>query len=196
MSATLKDLPVAIEAATSFSASAEIAKQVLNTIPLPPGCIGVCDPISNKKANSLPAMSHPFSLFNHTTQLFIDAGYPVFDERPFLSKLASLKETWFIKHSNEHFCKPLIEEFYLPLLETGRVTHLVLLPEWIAQYVSYWEEGYAATHKIKTIQLPDGWDENTAVSDIALFKSQLVAFDVQPKKENDIKEEDTPKPRP
>lgn len=160
---TSEDL-AAIAAATTFTELAEIAKNALGKVSDDVPVIGIADPISNQPTGNWEQTKPKLQTFEQTTELLISAGYTVFDERPFLEKVCEIKEAWFIKHKNEHpgFCKGLVEEFFKPVLETGKIRQLLLLPEWISSYTSYWEEGYAAQHGIKIIELPFDWGKTTS----------------------------------
>ncbi len=159
----------AIAAATSFTELQKIALKDLGC--LPDNAIGICDPISTNPPVPGEASKDMFTIFEKTTEVLIGAGYNVFDERPYLHKLNELKHEWFEQHRSGGHCLAIIDEFYKPLLETKKIGALILLPEVLGSYVSYWEEDFASRNHIKLFTLPNSWN---AKYDLALVSGLAV----------------------
>jgi hypothetical protein len=161
-----------IAAATTFVELCQIAKRILERMPDP--VIGIADVFSDTLTTA------SLDVFNHTTNVLIEAGYSVFNEQPFQDKLEELKAKWFQKNHENH-CIPLAQEFFLPLLQTGKIKVLLLLPNWQDNYLSYLEDDVATKKGIKIIQLQSDWGTKTDKEKIMYDTTKIIGL-VKPKK--------------
>ena len=150
----------AIKKANSFKELYIIAEAILKK--MPERTVGVCDPLSTSHVQD------NLVIFNKTIEALLDKGIAVFNEIPFEEKITELKEQWFVenKESDKKHCAPLIEDFFKPLLESKKITKLILLPNWQDKYLSYWEDSYAVRHNIPTVALPLDWTDHYNVEKV------------------------------
>ncbi len=153
---------LAIENANSFkelSLPAEVViKRMGNNV------VGLCDHFSttDKKDNTL--------IFNTTTEKLIEAGVLLFNEIPFEKKILDLRNKWSLNKVGTS-CGPLREDFFRPLLKSGKIKTLLFLPNWELTYDSYWQNYEAMQNKISIVYLPYDWAEHYDISKIPNFSA-------------------------
>jgi hypothetical protein len=152
----------AIQKASTITELTEIALEVVSR--MPKKSIGICGPLSHTKSPNFEEYKQGLISFGNITGRLVNAGYPVFDERPYLNKMFELKKEYFIQNPGATQYTPLIKDFYEPILETGKITKMILLTKWDEGFVYYWKATYG--HGIKNISLPAGWEEGFSLSDI------------------------------
>jgi hypothetical protein len=78
----------------------------------------------------------------------IDEGHPVFNQVPFEGKM---KE--FIAGFEGGYPMPILEEFYLPLHQSGRIKKFFFIPGWESSFGASWEHDRAHELGIEIIYL-------------------------------------------
>lgn len=146
-----------IKNASTFEQLLEVALRILGR--MPNGSIGVCDPISTKsippkekEANHIP---EPYV---RVCRKLMAEGYPIFDESIYYKKIEELKSKFFIANPGKEVCDDIVKKFFKPLLLTGKIKTLLILPNWELMYFLYWEESFATSNNIETITLPINWE--------------------------------------
>lgn len=134
----------ALETANSFAELSEIALRVLKRMPKPVG--QVCGPISSGGLGSIPAN---LKRFDETIGELIKSGNKVFDQVPFESHFFRLIERGQGAHG-----QGLLEQFYLPLFESGLVDTLYFIPGWESSKGARWEHAQAKRLGITIVYLP------------------------------------------
>ena len=116
----MKNVPVFIQkmaqTASSFSGLAQVALEQLQTFPDKAEI--VCGPIST---GGLGKSYVNLLIFNHVIEVLQSAGRPIWSQMPFEAGLAELEHEWKAQHPHEAYCKPILDEFYLPIFESGYI---------------------------------------------------------------------------
>jgi hypothetical protein len=95
----------------------------------------VCGPISTGGTGNL---IYNFTVFNIAVRALEDRGYDLFDQIPYEYGLRKLLNKWEIE-GNTGYCMPILEEFYAPIFETGKITRGFFLPTWYTSSGTKWE---------------------------------------------------------
>lgn len=133
----------ALEQAQSFGELSKIAMRILNRMPQPVG--QVCGPISTGNKS----IEENLKVFNETVQQLVDEGKTIFDQIPFEDYIFRLLETG--KGSREK--DQLLNEFYLPLFESGLVKTFYFIPGWKSSHGATWEHEQAKRLGIEIVYL-------------------------------------------
>lgn len=120
----------ALQAATSFSDLAAIALVVLARMPKP--IRQVCGPISTGGLGSIEAN---VARFDATITMLIEDGYNVFDQIPFEEHIIRIPGRDWDRELNIR----LLEEFYLPIFQSGHISILCFIPGWESSDGASWE---------------------------------------------------------
>lgn len=135
----------ALETANSFAELSEIALRVLKRMPKPIG--QVCGPISSGGLGSIEAN---LKRFDQTIEELINHGNKIFDQVPFEKYIFRLIETGRGTRDQNQ----LLEQFYLPILESGLIDIMYFLPGWESSNGARWEHAQAKRLGIKIVYLP------------------------------------------
>lgn len=124
----------ALPAATSFSNLAVIALSVLSRMPQPVS--QVCGPIST---GGLGSVEKNLAVFDTAIDRLIKQGIVVFDQMPFEVHFFRIMENGQATRQNN----TLLNEFYLPIFESGHVSRLYFIPGWESSKGANWEHQQA-----------------------------------------------------
>jgi hypothetical protein len=126
----------ALEKATTYKELFLVAESVLKTMPAP--IAQVCGPISTGGAGSVEKNLERFRV---TIAALESQGIEVFNQMPFeipMQKIKEVREGMYKKYDNL-----LLEDFYLPIFESGLVECLHFLPDWESSVGTRWEHEQA-----------------------------------------------------
>jgi hypothetical protein len=141
----------AIANANSFSELLAVALIILERMPAK--VIGLCDPLSTSRKNDNQEK------FRKTIEALCKYDLPIFNEIPFEKKIVELKDKWFAENKNQTHCLPQMEEFYKPILKTGRVKTMLCFPDWDTKFTSYWLNEEAIRAKVELIYFPRDFNQ-------------------------------------
>lgn len=150
----------------TFQALSLIGLDVLENMP-EGNIIQVCGPISTGGKS----VEENLAIFDKTIVSFFKSPLLVFNQIPFEKRLEYLKNKWDKKNPKKAYCTPILDEFYLPLLESGRIKTLVFLPGWEYSTGAKWERQQAIRLGIKIIDLPKNWIDHYDVGRIPEFRA-------------------------
>jgi len=126
----------------NYSELVEFALEKLEKLPKP--VIQVCGPLTTGGRGSF---SENLKHFGKAIDFLNDQGRVVFDQRPFETPFRKL-ENQKVKQQNG-YDTDLLEKFYLPLFESGRLSELYFLPGWEYSTGARWEHDQAKRLGIK-----------------------------------------------
>lgn len=129
--------------AKNFTELSQIGIEVLKT--LPEETIVVCGPVST---GGLGSIEENLKRLNDTVHQFIENGESVFDQTPFEDVIKRLRE----EQKDADGTKTL-EEFYLPIFESGYVSEMRFLHGWESSVGAKWEHELAKKFGIKITYL-------------------------------------------
>ena len=132
----------AVAKLTSFTEMAQFGLELLKTLPRP--IIQVCGPLSTGGRGSFELN---LLAFDETIDMLIAAGHTVFDQRPFEIPILALKST------TVDYDHRILDEFYLPLFQSGMIDEMHFLPDWQSSKGATWEHGIAEQYGIKIVYL-------------------------------------------
>lgn len=138
-----KDL-LELEQAESVGAMLAIAFRVLKRMPQPIG--QVCGPISTGGRGSL---LENLIAFNETIVELQAQGAIIFDQMPFEEPIQRVKAGLPL----DRYPTILLDEFYLPIFETGMVKKVYFMPDWESSYGARWEHEQAQRLGIEIVYL-------------------------------------------
>lgn len=79
----------------------------------------------------------------------------VFDQLPYEATLWSLKDEWEAQECNSGYCLPILEEFYLPIYQSGLIVRAYFLPGWESSFGACWEREQLMKLPIAIIDFPE-----------------------------------------
>jgi hypothetical protein len=140
----------ALVQAASYHDLKEIALDVLSRFPRQ--AMQVCGPIStggkgNRDANIREIADAVQVLSLH---------YLVFDQTPFEGPMLRLKQ-------GNGYNQRVLDEFYLPVFESGHIDTFTFLPDWQTSTGARWENAQAERLKIERWYLPHLWREQFGI---------------------------------
>ncbi len=95
----------------------------------------VCGPISTGGTGN---QIYNFTVFNIAVRALEDRGFELFDQIPYEYGLRKLLHKW--EHEgNTGYCMPILEEFYAPIFDTGKIARGFFLPTWYTSFGTKWE---------------------------------------------------------
>lgn len=115
--------------ATSYGALGRVALAILYR--MPPFVGMVCGPITT---GGLGSLELNLLLFNETIETLVRLGVNLFDQVPFEEYIARIADDQGARNNHQ-----LLREFYLPLLETKRITRLYFIKGWESSEGARWE---------------------------------------------------------
>lgn len=138
----------ALNGVQTFSEMKEIALDILRSMPHPVS--QVCGPISTGGAGSI---EKNLKRFEAAIRFLEAAGLNVFDQMPFEAPMQRVKTLSVYAD----YPTGILEEFYLPIFESGFVKKLHFLPDWQTSFGARWEHDQAHRLGIK-IEYLDGFE--------------------------------------
>ena len=121
-----------VQHARTFAELAEVARAAMERAGT--SLAIVCGPISTGGAES---PEENLRIFEGFIARIVHAGIAVFDQMPFERALGR------IKHAVPDGATRLLNEFYLPLFESGLITVFYFIPRWETSLGAYWEHAQA-----------------------------------------------------
>lgn len=137
------EIKSASDNAKDFNELSQIGIEVLKA--LPKGTIVVCGPVST---GGLGSIEKNLKLLNDTVHQFIENGESVFDQTPFEDVIKSLRQELQDTDGTK-----TLEQFYLPLFESGYISETRFLPDWESSIGATWEHNIAKKLGIKITYL-------------------------------------------
>jgi hypothetical protein len=133
-----------LETATTYGAMKDIAFDILRRIP--PPVAQVCGPISTGGCGSI---EENLKAFGEAIADLVAHGKNVFDQRPFEEPMQRAK----VIDPTHGYDLRLLDDFYLPLFESGLVHELYFLPGWESSRGARWEHEQAQRLGITIVYL-------------------------------------------
>lgn len=137
-----KSLINRINQAQSYTAMAQIALEILRSVEGP--VAELCGPIST---GGLGSVEGNLSRFDQKIRELMESGINVFNQTPFETPMQKLKEKPGFQPLD------LLEGFYLPLLESGKIAKMYFLPDWQSSFGARWEHDQAKRLGIEIVYL-------------------------------------------
>lgn len=141
---------VALDRAVTYGEVLQVALGRLRTSAAAAGSAGlgmVCGPISTGGLGSIPANLQRFALAIATLQ---ESGRHIFSQMPYETALHRVRDA---TAGIGVYDMKLLEEFYLPLFESGHVARKFFIPGWQSSTGTTWERNYALRLGIQIIDL-------------------------------------------
>lgn len=129
-----------------------LAQRAITKIQLTDAREIVCGPITTGGTGD-PGLNA--LLFNHAIELLELEGRRMFNQIPFEYRLAQLETKW--KEGNGGYCRPILEEFYRPIFESGYLDCAWFLPGWEASTGAKWEHELLSRLEYEIEYLPERW---------------------------------------
>lgn len=142
-----------ISVANSFWELLQIAMTVIGRMPEHVPLCQVCGPISTGNRT----IEENFFIFNKTIEVFFRHKFEVFNQMPFEKRMGYLKQRWDTENPKAGYCMPILEEFYQPIFESGKIKKLPFIPGWESSFGATWEHQQAERLGIEIIHLPENW---------------------------------------
>lgn len=134
-----------VERATKFGELSVVARRIVARMPEP--VFFVCGPISSGGLGSVEAN---LARFARAIRYLRDREFSVFNQLPFEQALFEIKRS-----------KPadggvqLLNEFYLPLFESGLIRIMLFMQGWESSFGASWERERASELRIPILDLPE-----------------------------------------
>lgn len=113
----------------------------------------VCGPISTGGNNSV---EENLNILAKAIEFLTKKGINVFNQLPFERSFDKIMRNY----KTSGYDTPILEEFYGPIFESGKIKNVYFLPNWRKSVGARWEYNYARKLEIKTIILPEDWIKN------------------------------------
>jgi len=139
---------LAVDLAQTYHDLFVVAIEVLKTIPQP--VVQFCGPISTGGKGSIDAN---LAELDRAILSFASKGVYIFDQIPFEEPMQR------IKPKSDGYNYDLLNQFYLPLSQSGLIKKFIFLPGWESSEGARWEDKQAEKLAIKREYLPDDWYE-------------------------------------
>ncbi len=121
----------ATEVARSFAELLPTALSVIKRMPQPVAMVS--GPMSTGGSGSIEKNVERFTRAVHALS---QTGITVFNQMPFQEAMSRLLK----RHNHtQAYYMPLLEDFYLPLFESGLITTIYFLPDWQSSTGAAWE---------------------------------------------------------
>lgn len=133
-------LPIAIAELRKFPAGGEV----------------VCGPISTGGRGSFEAN---FKVFGGTIKTLLREGRPMFSQVPYEERIMFFKKRWQEADPSRtgQYYIPILEEFYLPIFQTGLIKKGWFIPGWESSFGARWERKTLAEHGAEIHDLTADW---------------------------------------
>lgn len=132
-----------LQEAQTYGDLLKIAFVVAKRMPQPLG--QVCGPIST---GGLGSIAENLRAINEAIEKLVDGDIHIFDQVPFEDPMRRIRVS-----SENHYPSQLLEEFYLPLFESGLIKALYFLPDWKSSMGATWEHEQAKRLGISIVYL-------------------------------------------
>jgi len=142
---------LAVDKAKIYSDLSIVAIDIAKRMPRP--LMQICGPISTGGKGSIEAN---IIGFDKAIMFFIAKGFNIFDQIPFEEPMHRIRASKNISGYDQ----ALLDEFYVPLFESGLIKKFIFLPDWESSKGSKWEQKQAERLGIEIIYLPDDWYES------------------------------------
>lgn len=141
-------------AADSFAELLPIALEELHKFP--EGCGGVCGPISTGGYGNPEKNLRAFAA---TIKEMLRLGNPVFSQAPYEERIFAFRKRWQDADSANagQYYRPILDDFYLPLFETGLVKQAWFIPGWRSSQGAVWEHQQLKRLGADIKYLSEGW---------------------------------------
>ncbi len=103
---------------------------------LPQPVVQVCGPLSTGGRGNFAAN---MQVMNQAVELLVKQGKTIFDQRPFETPMRRI----LLAKNLPGYDYDLLNEFYLPLFETGRIKEFHFIPGWQGSTGARWEHNQA-----------------------------------------------------
>lgn len=123
-----------LDKASSHKDLFKIAEKILKCMPSPIG--QVCGPISTGGAGSIEENLKRFEVAIARLQ---NTGLNIFDQMPFEKPMHRI----ISQKIDGKYDKSILDDFYLPIFESGMVKKLYFLPDWESSTGAKWEHEQA-----------------------------------------------------
>lgn len=130
---------------TSYAEAKELGMRRLKRLPQP--VAQICGPLTTGGRGSF---EKNIQMMHEGIQVLVAMGKIVFDQRPFEIPLAKILRA----RKSAEYDYGLLNEFYLPLFETGLVKEFHFLPGWESSTGSRWEHEQAIRLNIAIFYMP------------------------------------------
>lgn len=122
----------------------------------PAGAEVVCGPISTGGRGSI---EKNFSVFNATIAALIKDGRPIFSQVPYEERIFFFRTRWQNEDPSRtgKYYMPILEEFYAPLIRTGRIRRGWFIPGWKSSFGADWERKELQAMGAETHDLTKEW---------------------------------------
>lgn len=137
-----------INTAETFHDLVVAGLMILNRMDSP--IIQVCGPISTGGTGSV---SKNLKIFSFAINFLEEKGFSVFNQLPFEKTFDKIMRNYKITG----YDTPILEEFYKPIFESGKIKEIYFIPGWEQSTGAKWEYSYAKKLGIKTILMPNRW---------------------------------------
>jgi len=134
----------AIESAHTFEDLLEVALKIIDRLPQPLGM--VCGPITT---GGLGCSEKNLEVLEKTIENLRKQGLTIFSQLPFEMPMFRIKKTTYYKGGSH-----LLETFYLPIFESGKVKRFYFIKGWESSGGATWENKQAKRIGIAIIYLP------------------------------------------
>jgi hypothetical protein len=109
--------------------------------------VQVCGPIST---GGLGSVAENIAAMDEMICELVERGFPVFNQMPFEGAMERVHRAW--KRSGETgYCWPILNDFYLPIFESGYIKTLAFLRHWRDSTGACWEFAKAEDFKFNLI---------------------------------------------
>lgn len=135
-----------VELLETYAQMKAFALEMLGRLPSP--VVQVCGPLTTGGRGSFEAN---IAMFHEGVQLLAQQGKTIFDQRPFEIPMQKLKTI----RQDPGYAYELLDEFYLPVFESGLVHELHFLPGWESSTGARWEHEQAQRLGIAIFYLPE-----------------------------------------
>lgn len=111
-----------------------IAMRILKKMPQP--IVQVCGPITSGGLGSVKKNLHRF---NAVIKALDREGFNIFNQLPFENDLYRLRRELSKTRPQKRVDRELLNDFYLPIFESGLVASFFFIPDWKTSFGARWE---------------------------------------------------------
>lgn len=83
-----------------------------------------------------------------------NSSIKVFSQFPFEDKMAHYYEKWRIDNPHAGYCMPILDDFYKPLFESGKIEKVYFIHGWESSFGAKWEHNKCKALNISIEYLP------------------------------------------